>query len=461
MLKIDNFKTDLSEYFSNKMKDLHLRELLSGSSTYLIFSIVGLFLNYLFTFLITRNFGAETMGVFAFTITTLAILSTIGTLGFGTAIVRFIAEYGSQNRQDSVREIHTRMSKLAVIFSLILSIVFYFLSPFIARSIFHKEYLTFYFRIISLAIVPMVLININSQSLRAIKKIKAYSFFQDISPSLSACTILIFLLFFTKEQSILFIAYIVGLFASAIACSAMWKKNAPSKELKGSNNVKLKTILRTSIPILLISLTSFFMNWIDIFMLGKFRTEVDIGIYNVASKVASLTTMTLIAINSIAAPKFAEFYGKGDMKGLGRIVKQSTKLIFWTSFPILCLIFITPSLMLGIFGKDFQSGSYALRMLTFGQFINAISGSVGLILLMTAKERVFHKIIMTTAVINFALNYLLIPKYGINGAAFVSMLSTIFWNLTSVFYIKRYLHIITLYIPLFSQRLIGKQKRDF
>jgi O-antigen/teichoic acid export membrane protein len=202
------------------------------------------------------------------------------------------------------------------------------------------------------------------------------------------------------------------------------------------------------------------MNWIDIFMLGKFRTESDIGIYNVASKIADLTTITLIAINSIAAPKFAEFYGKRDMKRLGRIARQSTKLIFWTSFPILCFLFFAPSLMLGIFGKDFQSGSTALRMLTFGQFINAISGSVGLILLMTAKERVFHKIIMTTTVINIALNYFLIPKFGINGAAFVSMLSTIFWNLSSVFYIKRYLNVITIYIPFISNRLTKNSKEN-
>jgi O-antigen/teichoic acid export membrane protein len=115
--------------------------------------------------------------------------------------------------------------------------------------------------------------------------------------------------------------------------------------------------------------------------------------------------------------------------------------------------------MLGIFGREFQTGSFALRLLTVGQFINAISGSVGLILLMTAQERVFHKIIIATTIINFVLNVLLIPKYGVNGAAFVSMVSTVFWNLSAVYFIKRHHNIFTLYIPLISNK-ISKDNKD-
>ena len=189
------------------------------------------------------------------------------------------------------------------------------------------------------------------------------------------------------------------------------------------------------------------MGWTDIIILGMFKTEGEVGIYNVALKVATLTSITLFAINSIAAPKFAEFYGKKDMKGLREVVLQTTKLIFWTSFPILLVFFFFPSFILGIFGREFEAGAVALMILAFGQFINAISGSVGYILQMSGKHKVFQNIILVATTINIILNAVLIPRYGINGAACASLVSMSFWNLSSVTYIKIHFGISTLYIP--------------
>jgi O-antigen/teichoic acid export membrane protein len=59
---------------------------------------------------------------------------------------------------------------------------------------------------------------------------------------------------------------------------------------------------------------------------------------------------------------------------------------------------------------------------------------------------------LTTAFLNVILNALLIPKYGINGAAIVTMVTFIFWNLSSVIYIKYSLNIMTLYIPFLVKR---------
>ncbi len=197
------------------------------------------------------------------------------------------------------------------------------------------------------------------------------------------------------------------------------------------------------------------MQWTDTIMLGMFRTEKEVGIYNVALKLAALTSITLFAINTIAAPKFAEFWGRRDIKGLGRVAQQSTKLIFWTSFPILLSFWLFPSYILSVFGSEFKAGVIALMILTFGQFVNAISGSVGYILQMTEKQKIFQNIILIATVINIILNAILIPKFGINGAAFASMVSLVFWNLTSVFYIINKYKINTTCFPL----IVGKVRK--
>jgi O-antigen/teichoic acid export membrane protein len=91
-------------------------------------------------------------------------------------------------------------------------------------------------------------------------------------------------------------------------------------------------------------------------------------------------------------------------------------------------------------------------MLVFGQFVNSISGSVGYILQMTDKQKTVQNVILSAAVINVMLNMILIPMYGIYGAAFASMVSMVFWNLILVFMVRRYYNIWTIYLPFPSVR---------
>ena len=481
--------------------DLHLSELLTGSSIAFILKIAGMLFSYIFILLVTRNFGAGAMGIFALSTTVLSVFSILGRLGFDTALLRFIAEYSSQGRLDMVKGVYHKALKIVIPLSIFISFILFYLSPFIAKNIFHKEYLSLYFRIVSLAVLPMVLININSQALRALKKIKEFSFFQNISNFLFASISLAVMLVFARQQSAVIVSYVLALFSGAVLSHILWQKNArlamgrhcetlmPQGDAKGDENtphpnplpqgereqnnppplmgggegegeinafleqtIKLKDMLNVSLPMMLSGSMAFIMGWTATIMLGMFKSDMEVGIFNVAVKVAVFTSITLVAINSIAAPKFAEFYGKKDIEGLGKVARQSTKLIFWTSFPILLAIFLFPSFILGIFGTEFKAGIFALLILTVGQFVNAISGSVGFILQMTGKEKVFQNIMLAATALNIALNAVLIPRYGINGAAVANMVSMVFLNLSSVIYIKFSMNINTLYIPALIRR---------
>jgi O-antigen/teichoic acid export membrane protein len=435
-----------------RTKDIHLKELLTHSFIAFTLKIVGLLFGYIFTLIITRNFGADTMGIFALCTTVLSIASILGRLGIDTALLRFVAEYKAQDRVDLVKEVYGKALKIVIPFSIILTFIFFFSSTFISKYIFHKEYLSNYFQITSLAVLPLALIFIDSQSLRAIKKIGEYSFFQNISQFLFASIFLLLLLSFSEKNSLPLIAYILAIFTGAIFCHIFWKKQARLGSSHVSNEISIKNILHVSLPMLLSSSMLMITNWTNTLMLGMFRTEAEVGIFNVAARISTATSFTLIAINSITASKFAEFYGRRDYIGLEKYVQQSTKLIFWTSFPVLLAIIFFPSLILGIFGEEFKKAVVALLLLTIGTFISSISGSVGILLNMTGRHKVFQYIILTTAFLNIILNALLIPKYGINGAAIVTMISFAFWNLSSAIYIKNSLKIMTIYIPFLVRR---------
>lgn len=426
---------------------MHLKELLTEGSIAFVLTIAGVLSGYVLTLLITRNFGADVMGIFSLSTTVLTIASIFARFGLDTTLLRFVAEYSTQNRFDLVKEVYIKSLKIAILFSLILSILFYVLSSFIALNIFHKDYMATYLKIVSFAILPMVLLFMNAQSLRGLKKTSSYSFFQSVSIFLIASILIWSVSFFIRQDIVPVVSYVLSVFLSAVFSQLMWLKSSNLDAISHSNFLKIPNILSISLPMLLSSSMTFIMTWTDTILLGIYRTEAEVGLYNVALRVSMVTAITLIAVNSIAAPKFAEFYARRDVGGLEKIVRQSTKLIFWTSTPIIIVLALFPSFVLGIFGPEFKSGSGALRILLCGQFVNVLSGSVGFILQMTGKQKVFQKIIMLSMMFNIALNMVFIPQYGINGAAIINIISMALWNITSVIYIKRHYGITTMYIP--------------
>jgi O-antigen/teichoic acid export membrane protein len=196
--------------------------------------------------------------------------------------------------------------------------------------------------------------------------------------------------------------------------------------------------LSISLPMLMTSAMALVIGETGVILLGMFRPEAEVGYYSVAVRMATLTSFMLTAINTMAAPKFSELYHSGNLDELFRVAKKSTRLIFWTSAPILLglLVLGKPVLWL-MYGEEFRGAYPALAFLTLGQFVNSASGSTGAFLNMTGRQRAFRNIVAVAAVMNVGLNLLLIPSLGILGAALAGMATMASWNVAALVFIKR------------------------
>lgn len=439
----------------NYFRDLHFKELIIGSSTSLILSMVSYLISYTTTFTIARYYGAGVLGIFSLSIAFLSIASIFSKLGFDSSLIKFVALYSSQKRDYLISIVHKKVQRLVIINGFIINGVLFFLSPSIAKYLFNKEYLSVYFQIISFSTVPMAILALNSASFRGLRKIKEFTFFQEISVRLFSLFILLtFIVFssFSDEAMAPVVSFFIGSLLAVLLSQYAWMQFSKSiTENNQRENVGTIGLLKVSTSMMLSSSIFLIMQWTATLLLGALGTEEDVGVYNVAIKLSTLTGIFLVAANSISAPKFAEFYARHDIKGLSVFVRQSTKLIFWSSVPILVLIMIFPSFFLRLFGEDFEIGITAMIILLVGQFINGISGSVGYLLQMTGKQNIFQIILFFALIINIILNALLIPLYGITGAAIATAVSTVFWNMASIIYIKLKFNFVTFYIPFITK----------
>lgn len=415
------------------------KELFKWSAVHFFIKTLGIFFSYLLTFLIARNYGPSVVGLFALALAVLNILAVFGKFGLDTTQLRLVSRNAAnENQKGLIMGGYYKAIAIAIPLCMALSAALYVYSPYLAETVFDKIDMTQYLKLTAICILPFSLIAIHAESLRGLKKIFHYSILNDSLVPFMCVFILATLLLYTGSNNAPIVAYTISVIIVSIMGAFFWFKY--SKEYRGANqkgDIKWSTLLSLALPLFLTSFSLMIFSWADKFMLGLFVTEREIGIYNVAFKISQITIIFLMSINSIAAPKFSNCHEKGDMAGLEKTAKNSTKLLFFASTPVLLIVFLAPEGILRLFGHSFEAGRTSLLLLTFGQFINSIAGSVGLLLIMTGKEKVFTGIMLCSTAINIALNAYLIPRFGINGAAFATALGVIMANIIPVIYIKR------------------------
>ena len=143
----------------------------------------------------------------------------------------------------------------------------------------------------------------------------------------------------------------------------------------------------------------------------------------------------------------AELYKKNDIKALQKVTQQSTKLIFWTTLPLVVIFMLCSDFLMGLFGEEFKVGVFVFIVLSFGRIVVSFSGAAGNLLQMCGRQVIFMNVAIIGSIINITLNFSLIPIYGINGSAIATMVSIVVFNLLLVYFVKREFGFYTFYIP--------------
>lgn len=439
------------------LKDLHLKELFKGSFIAFMFKIFAVILSYLFFFFFAKFYGAQGLGVFNTCFTVLILSTVIAKLGLDTAIVKYLAEFVANNKTDKIGYLYSISFVLIFIAGFFVSVFIFLFSEDLSELFFENSTDENLFKLIAFTIIPFAIIQLNAEFFRGLKKITAYSSLQNGTVYLF---VLVLIFVFAEHNHTLetVIYFLLFVLISLMLLSTFFvirfnfsERSTQVIVLKPKFKLSKRKLLSVSIPMLFSNSLFLVMSWTDTLFLSAFQGEDSVGIYNVALKIASLNTIALIAINSIASPKFSEIYSSEGSRRFRRIVKQTTLLNWIVSFPIFFIILVFPESILSIFGSEFIDGKGALIVLSIGQLISAFSGSTMIVLNMTGREKAGRNILLVTVVVNLILNYILIPKYGIMGAAYATMISTVIWNVISVIFIYKSFGFLTL--PISSKKI--------
>lgn len=421
----------------NVFNDSDHKEILTKGFSFLFFRIAGLIAGYIFTYLIAVNYGASVNGLVALSFTLLLCISIFGRLGLDVNLIRF---YSSIKNGSDVGLFY-KVLLIAFLFSSALALSLYAFKDFVVNTIFNKPQLEPYifWTVITIPLWSIVLVC--AGLFRAKKKNNWFAFLNN--PGRFIFSLIAFSILILTADSPL--NAIKGHFYGVLLLSVL----AFIAAANSLNKITLKSpsssisFLKEAYPMMVSGAILVFLGWADTFILGIFESDSVIGVYNVALKIAALTSFSLQAINSILAPKIAKNFNEGNEMAYKKMIRFSTKINFYITLFIVACIITLHKFILGIFGEEFLAGAVVLIILCIGQLINSLSGSVGLILQMTGYQKVYQKIVLIALIINIALNFILTPIYGATGAAIATVVSISSWNIIGALYLKNKLNIVS------------------
>ncbi len=416
-----------------------MQELLHGASIAFVLKVLAAGLAFALNVVLARLLGAEGSGIFFLTLTIVTIVAAIGRVGMENALVRFIAANIASEQPNKVLGIYQKAMLFSLVVSSILSIFIYLLSPWISDVIFAKPELIRPLSIMTIGVVPLALLTLHAKALQGLKRIAASVSILSICVPLLTCVVaILFVPNYGIDASVW--GYIFAVTMTFLFGWRFWKK-ATLLFKNNSPEFSSGELLTTSMPLFGIVVMNMFITLSPILFLGVWESSENVGVYNAASRTAMLTSFVLIAVNSIAAPKFSALYQRGEMEALGSVARNSAKLMVLLASPVLLLFIFFPEWILSIFGDQFKQGSTVLIILAIGQFINVATGSVGYLLMMTGNERLMRNNLLFCVILGLLLNSWLVPEYGILGAAVAAALILSTQNLIAMLLVWRELKI--------------------
>jgi O-antigen/teichoic acid export membrane protein len=400
--------------------------------------LIGKGLRYSLNIVIARSLGIESLGIFAFLLAVVKVGSVVSRGGLDFAMQKYLPIYKGEEEWPLI----SSTTLIGLITPLLLGIVCaiaIFVFKDTLRSAVSPElgdYIWFYAFGIPLFSSMMVGI----AGTKAFKESKYSVYARDIGQS---SVLVLFALvggYVLSDFTVVAYGYIFSLIVGLLL-SVYFLFRLGAFKRPPTTSVDVREIFAYSAPLMFVTITRQILSWTDTLMLGKFETAAAIGLYHASFQTSLLLLLVLQSSNSIFPSIASDLYYNGELQRLELLYKSISKWIAYFTGIGFVLVLLFTSEILTLFGTDDASAEFALIILSFGQLVVATSGPVGSLLNMSGYERLQFINVCVITILNIFLNYILIQRIGLLGAAIASATSFALLNIGQIIELKALLGI--------------------
>ncbi len=405
--------------------------------------------------LLARLLGAEQYGTFTYAFSWMMVLVVFARLGLGNAVIRYVATYESTESWSRLRGLLRRTDQwvlaagvaVAALGAVAVWALRARLDPELEKALY-----------LGLAALPLfALLGVKEAVVRGFRR-PALGQLPDaiVRP---ACTGILVLIVFAGAAAPLsasdaMLAANVGIGVALLFAMGLLHRTTPAVVRGSQPDVTASAEWRgLGLSLLLIGGMNILRSRTDVLMIGAFLGATDVAFYAAAARYAELMLFGLQSVNVFAGPVIAGLFSQGRHDEIQRMVGLAALAIAGVTVPLGIALLVLGRPLLALFGPEFTGGHAALVWLTVGQLVNALTGSVGLLMTMTGHHRSVAFIVAISAALNVLFNAVLIPIAGIAGAAIATTATIVISNVAMCVVVVLRLRIDPTILSLLVRRL--------
>jgi O-antigen/teichoic acid export membrane protein len=426
--------------------NLHLQGFLHGTglaAACLVFNgAVGLVTAIVFA----RWMQPESFGIYSIALVAITLLGGLGAAGMDTTVARFVAFYSGSGQQALIKPVLRFGVRRATVISITLAAASYaVLSGGVgvpARFIPLRP-LALY---VAMAIPLMALSLVLMQAILHLGAIKSRMAIEKVAQPLLrlllpfACIVLIR----SRLSGALAGMLLTSLFCVVVAGIVLRHMTVSMPSTLGPGRREIRTWSEYAMPFAFQSVQQFISSGlgIDIVLVGLLASLSASGIYAAAFRITLLLTLARVAMEFDFGPRVAALYGKADIVAIKSLYQASSTVGIAVTVPFAIILTLWSGVFMStLFGGSYIEGAAALAWLVLGCVADAATGCNTTLLAMVGKPWLVLTNGMVGGGLTVALCLVLIPRYGITGAAFSATVARVCVNAMATAELWRFLRI--------------------
>jgi O-antigen/teichoic acid export membrane protein len=396
-----------------------------GASVAFLIRVASAALAFFSQVLLARLMGSSEFGIFAYVTTWIMLASSLVNFGLDSAAQRFVSQYSSLKAFDLLRGFLSGALWFSISFAtgaaIVCAAAISLLGPWLGAAI----------------VVPLYL------GCLSLPFYALASTLDGIARAFGWVNLALLPLYIFRPLGILMvlaIAYLAGLTintnaaigATVIATAVpallaliVIKKRLKTKVAPGPKAYRFALWLTVALPMFFYSWFWLFLTYTDVLVLQRFASPEQIAIYYAATKTVVVVTFVYFAVQAAVAHKFAEYHAAGDHDGLEDFLADTVRWTFWPSLGMTLVLLALGKPILWLFGPAFVEGYSLLFILAIGLMVRAALGPVERLLTMLGEQTACAFVYAAAFAFNVGACLILIPRLGIEGAAWSVTLALI------------------------------------
>jgi len=389
---------------------------------------------FIIALLLAHILGVENYGLYVLSISAATLFAGIAYLGLDQAMVRYIAILSSRKDNPGVRGTLQIGFGISAVAGVAMGAILYLGAAAFAEGLFDEPRLTQLLRLLAVVVPFLVISNLLASTARGFRRMDYSAFAENIVQSGVRVLMLgAFALIGKLDVFVAVILFGVSDVAASITSIVLLNKLFPLRTVfERDARRDVRPIVGFAFPLWLSGLLYQFRRNILTITLGGLSSVASVSIFAVASRVNDVGLTVLGSITIAVRPILAQLHDRRDRDGLAHLYTTATRWMFTFYVPFFLLMVLYPAALLSLFGETFTRGAPALVIMAIAGLVNAATGICQAMIEMTgrAKLKLANSILWTATLV--ASSALLIPVWGVLGAATALLISTAAVNLAAV-----------------------------